>query len=557
MKQLDKIPRLVDAFGVFKFDLNFGQTCEFVYPADSLSSDDLKAISMLAFPDSQSGTQRDAFDCVYTFSHRLRGPRNHPSGDYGSSLRESGQFIQCYVYFRQTEDASSARGYYQKSFVLISSSSRSFTNCDDLIALVRRVGNKFYLAEESGCGREVLMDAFSHVEENGFMRMRSSSSDMGTSLTSLSIRSLELSGSPISPSTAAFALESIYLMIEGLWHLWEALLVGLPVLVYCPGRADMCSRLVLSMTSLISPVEYVGDLRPFLSIFDPDYAVFRTSNSLGACVVGVTSPMAFQQLINSFSVILVFNQTEEEMDSSKFVQVAKSDRGRMYVSESITSVSSGTRTRVSSLAARLSMLSGSTQTGYRLVLPSDLDTVCNRFVSSSDGINRAIITRHLSLLTRDFLMAFVEYVETDSSVLNADLFGPTPVVELFVPGQFLASLSVGVGRHLSSVSAEKLRTLYSGFIKTGSFRKWLAEQQSLANRESITAHKELIASRLSEDKIIWMSVSEKERGVARIDQLTNQIGIGLPGPRGKQLMERLDHVRMLLSGSIVSTCNSS
>ena len=551
MNRLNESSKLVDAFGVFTFDLNAGQSCEFVFPSDFLGTDDLKAISMLSFPDSQSITQNQAFDCVYSFSYKIRTPHVALGGSSACKANcEKPEELQCYVYFRQMEDQSNARGFYQKSFVLISSSSATFKNADDLISLVRRIGNKFYLAEESGCGREVLMDAYTHVEVNGFIRMSSaSSSDFGASLTSLSTRSLELSGSPLSPSNSAFAQESIYLLIEGLWHLWEGLLVGLPILVYCPARADLCSRVVLAMTSLISPIEFVGDIRPFLSIFDPDYNYFKgSSGSLGPCIVGVTSPMAFQQLSSSFSIFLVLSSNIEEGISDGLVEVAKSERGRMYLSESITSVSSGTRTRVSSLAARFSLLSsGQTESGYRLVIPSDVDSVCNKFVSSSDGINRAIITRHFALLTRDFLMPFVEYVETDSSILSSDLLCETQSGKLFVPGAFLSGLCVGVGRHLASVSSEKLRNMYAAFIGTTSFKQWLGEQQQYAIRESYIAHAELILKRLTEDKIMWMSANEKSRGRFRISELKKQLEVKIGGSRAASLSERLHRIDEMLS----------
>jgi hypothetical protein len=77
-------------------------------------------------------------------------------------------------------------------------------------------------------------------------------------------------------------------------------MVGLPVLVYAPEDVDVCSHTVLAVSRLIQPVEYLGDIRPFLSIFDEDYPSFRSPNA-GACVVGITSPMALSQLIGSFS----------------------------------------------------------------------------------------------------------------------------------------------------------------------------------------------------------------------------------------------------------------
>jgi hypothetical protein len=80
-----------------------------------------------------------------------------------------------------------------------------------------------------------------------------------------------------------------------------------------------------------------------------------------------------------------------------------------------------------------------------------------------------------------------------------------------------------VGKHLSSISTEKLRALYAGFIRTSSFHNWLNANQRHAVAESIIAHAELISSRLTEDKILWMSVNEKERAVDRMRRLMDQL----------------------------------
>ena len=539
MKEQTDPVKLVDAFGVFAFDLNVGQICEFVYPSNVFSAEDLKAISMLSFPDSQSATRSGNYDCVYTFGYRVRGSSNSTTDSVVRlGLGRAPGLLQCYVYFRQVEDPSSARGYYQKSFVLISSYSRTFSNAGDLLTLVRRVGNKFYLAEETGCGREVLVDSYCHIEENGFSRHRSSSSsDMGTGLSSLSVRSLELSESPSSPSQSASVADLLYTLLPGLWHLWEALLVGLPVLVYCPGDAGLCSRLSLSVPSLIAPLEWAGDMRPLLSIFDADYPLFRSGSNLPACVVGITSPMALSQLCESFSVIVVFGESETLEQPSKFIQVASSPQGRMYVAEAVTSMSSGTRTRVSSLAARFSL----TQTGYRLTVPADDASVQKKLVASSASINRALIARHFALLTKELLLAFLEFVETDSSTLASDLFGETPGVKPFNPGLFLSSLTVGVGKHLSSLSREKVVSLYTAFCQTHTFRHWLAESQLHAFRESLIAHAQLICQRVDEDKLIWMSLNDRQRCAGCVSRLKRDLGSGYP-----HLTARLDSLSALL-----------
>ena len=530
MKTSEGFNKLVDSFAIFTFDLNLGQTCEYAYPPASFSAEDLKAISMLSFPDSQTVNSNN-FDCVYTFSYRSGKPSPTGLPQPLQSQQPSGErFHQCYVYFRQVEDMSNPRGYYQKSFVMISSRSRTFQNSDEMFRLVRSIGNKFYLAEESGFGREILVDSYNHLEKHGISFRRGSYGEIAGRLSPISTRSSEISD-PGSPSRSSCSIDTVYSLFEGLWHLWEALMVGLPVLVYAPEDVDVCSHTVLAVSRLIQPIEYLGDIRPFLSIFDEDYPSFRSPNA-GACVVGITSPMALSQLIGFFSVIIVISTCplDTMTDSTAFLQVAASPSGSIYVADAITSVSSGTRTRVSSLTSRI-MFSAVSE-GYRLALASDAIYLSKRIVTGlhmgdaivSNRVNRSVIQRHFTLLTKDFLIPFVEYVETDTSVLPSNAFGETPKTKSFSPSGFVRQLSVGVGRNLSQLSQEKLRSLYSAFIKTESFRVWLRAGQDKANQEAIVAHSQTVIRAVTGDRVMWLSDTERKRAKARALALASALG---------------------------------
>ena len=59
-------------------------------------------------------------------------------------------------------------------------------------------------------------------------------------------------------------------LIPSLWHLWELVLTGEPVMVFAPTPA-LCSQTVLGLVSLIAPIGYDDDFRPFLTIYDPDF----------------------------------------------------------------------------------------------------------------------------------------------------------------------------------------------------------------------------------------------------------------------------------------------
>jgi hypothetical protein len=203
---------------------------------------------------------------------------------------------------------------------------------------------------------------------------------------------------------------------------------------------------------------------------------------------------------------------------------------------------------MSSLAARFSLVGGPiTSQSYRLVVPPDIENVCNKFVSSSDRINRALITRYFAVLTRDFIMPFIEYIETDSATLNNDIFRETPTVPLFVPNKFLSSVSVGVGRHLSVISTEKLRSLYSCFVRTPTFNHWLCVNQKHAMRESLIAHAQLICTRVTEDKIMWMSANEKQRAGDRISCIMEELRARVGGSKSSELHDKLSQLSQFIN----------
>lgn len=58
-----------------------------------------------------------------------------------------------------------------------------------------------------------------------------------------------------------------------LWILWELILLGQPLLVLSPSPT-LSSDAVFALASIISPLEYKGDFRPFFTIQDSDFALF-------------------------------------------------------------------------------------------------------------------------------------------------------------------------------------------------------------------------------------------------------------------------------------------
>ena len=57
--------------------------------------------------------------------------------------------------------------------------------------------------------------------------------------------------------------------LDHLWHLWSMVIRGKIISVHCTD-ASLCGDLVFALVSLVSPLRYCGDFRPYITIHDPD-----------------------------------------------------------------------------------------------------------------------------------------------------------------------------------------------------------------------------------------------------------------------------------------------
>lgn len=59
-------------------------------------------------------------------------------------------------------------------------------------------------------------------------------------------------------------------LVPSLWHLWELAITGQPVLVMGANPAA-CGDAVLGLVSLVAPLEFCADFRPYFTLYDPDF----------------------------------------------------------------------------------------------------------------------------------------------------------------------------------------------------------------------------------------------------------------------------------------------
>jgi hypothetical protein len=414
------------------------------------------------------------------------------------------------VYFRQVEDVTSARGYYQKSFVLFSSST---TIEEPLLAYARSIGHKFFIAEASGCGMDVLVDALDELNKSTGLSLpvpRSSTVfDDSNRLSARTRLRLTLGDSRVDVP------DLLYSFTDALWHLWESIMVGLPILVYA-GEPDVVCHLVTELTRLVAPYRVKSPQYPYLSIFDPEYKRFIKHIPSGS-LVGVTSPMAFENLRDMFSILVCVGT--ESVTLSSHIKVSESPYGTVWISDRITSVSSGTRDRMTSIMRNWSPIS-TEDSSYRLWIPSEGDLVRTKLVASNinddeeltRSMNRGIFTNYFQSLTRDFLIPFLKYIELDSSGMIQNPASKTPVCPKFSHAHFLSTLSP-IGFFAANVPSHKIHVLYDKFIQTSQFHEWLLDSQETATIDSIVLHAKVLREKFIKSTLF----------VERVNSLVNLI----------------------------------
>ena len=83
---------------------------------------------------------------------------------------------------------------------------------------------------------------------------------------------------------------------------------------------NVTSSAVLALISLISPLTYLGDYRPYFTIFDPDFKKYQRacdSKTLTSCILGATNPF-FLKAYSRWPNVLNFGEERKLRTKAKF-----------------------------------------------------------------------------------------------------------------------------------------------------------------------------------------------------------------------------------------------
>ncbi|ETW03613.1 hypothetical protein H310_05017 [Aphanomyces invadans] len=288
----------------------------------------------------------------------------------------------------------------------------------------------------------------------------------------------------------SFESVGLYSSFEGvetcLWDLWQLAITGDSVLMASP-NARVCSQAVLAFTSLIAPVPFRGDFRPYFTLYEPDFNVLAKASesnlALPTTILGTTNPF-FLKALKRWPNALLFPFADAPPQPSTH-QVDDSSSGGAPVTV-YKCIKRNVDLDVYSDVESPKLLTRTT----RLVVPDN--TILRQLVEPNSteqeaaapgeeqpyvSINNALLRKHFKHVTELFLKPFEVYFGIWSNHLGVH---PTPYMDIasfmkpFHAKEFLAALgkrSLKLPFALRTTKA-KVKMLYARFIASPHFQPW-------------------------------------------------------------------------------------
>jgi len=531
------------SIAVVTFDLELGQVIENVYPTnisntrDKLSEQDKTNVCYLAFPDSNSGVMGDI---QFHFRIRRSGPRVPMSDshrEYNSKclapLQLDHNFLFGFAYFRQVKDPSIRRGYYQKSVILLSYLPlvTFFTQLTTLIA--RKFFDTGELPLEVAChdidkwcppnpGHHLTLPLLGTLIELHIPSSTARSGDSSCETVTVS------SSAPMSPlsllDTELFLV--LLPMLEHLHILWELSLSAEPLVVQAPSPAQ-CSATVQALTSLIHPLRFMADYRPFYTIHDTDFKELTSSNSsaLPAIILGVTNPFFNKALQHWPNLVRLGDQNSTSKSPAK----AKTKMQSKFKNETKPGVFTATKPLLDKDKDIVKKITK----GLQLKRPVEVQT--------------ALLRRYFLELTQTFMIPLERYLASLMPLARTiSPYRAPPKVRPFSCDDFIRSLESS-GPQLTSRIKGDWPGLYRRFLKSPNFVGWYNTRA----REMCSKLTMLHLESLAEAKIgVWMAGKAEVELVDMVLRIRSKLEEArkeeLPLP--DIVVERLEnHVRTIVS----------
>ncbi|CAA0818403.1 Unknown protein [Striga hermonthica] len=516
----------VVAFCIIRFDLERGQLIEECFPPGCLTQSEELEVSFSSFPDSvsQNHNRSSIHDCIFFFRMRRHKSPQKVSADIvevsnnqvvSSQKQIDGKqkgktptsyhsgFLYGFVFNRQRHDERLKRGGEQKSVVILSHSPYSslFRPLLQIMGpLYFDVGSKAlnYIAAYVSKwpppvpGQQIELPIGNSSLKVNLPPSHCLPSDSGFFEDSAS------SLAPLLPSNQStpqglFHDSDLFGTFRGLlmqlWKLWEILLIGEPILIIAP-TPPQCCEAVAGLVSLIAPLLFSVDFRPYFTIHDPEFAILNSlqdGSSFPPMVLGVTNLFFLKALRNMPHVVSVGSPS---LNSNRLPFGSNLQQQLSLRKFTPTNFLSAVRLRRDGPLCLMTEHKEAVWTNYAPVTKPDT-SILNRLIDagisprveeSMSVVNNDILRRHFLELTTNFLAPFGPYFRANTP--SEAPFADPPPLPTFNAEEFLANLSArGPGKFLLKRMRSNWLDLYRRFLKGHNFLPWFRRKRAVAEQE--------------------------------------------------------------------------
>ncbi|CAI5747438.1 unnamed protein product [Peronospora destructor] len=275
---------------------------------------------------------------------------------------------------------------------------------------------------------------------------------------------------------------------ESLWLLWQLAITGESVLILSP-YARTCSQAVLAFTSLIAPLQFHGDYRPYFTVYEADFDTLSSRQNKGVSnpddvtVIGTTNPF-FMKTLRRWPNALVFPFLEHpnakkqlEKGASKAQNTSETEkRGSisLRIQKSIDLDDFENSFRPMLLRRCPRYMVPDVALLHQLVRPPKARIIQTTTHDEKPciTINNAVLRKHFRKLTKDFLRPFEQYFgiwKPSGRRSNLYMSAEDYMKPFALPG-LLASIEP---RKLPpQIKKTKWKALYTAFVKSAHFEPW-------------------------------------------------------------------------------------
>uniref|UniRef100_A0AC34QHB4 UDENN domain-containing protein n=1 Tax=Panagrolaimus sp. JU765 TaxID=591449 RepID=A0AC34QHB4_9BILA len=481
---LERFNDWVRCICVVTFDLELGQVIETIYPGDvELTPQEKLNICYLSFPDSNSGYAQDT---SYHFRIKQQSVSSltvaqqsfsHQAPDF---LNVDSTWLYGFVHFRQKKNPNLPRGYYQKSLVVL-----TFLPLFGLYSyLVDTVATGFFehgeSAIESACHH---IDHWPLPEPGETLSLPFMGSVIHCRIplrSDVPQRQLFLNSSAFSASSIPLILlptihetnfyNSVKTALTHVQIFWELVLLNEPLVVMAPTPV-CCSQIVQSLTSIIWPLNYSADYRPFFTIHDSDFVEITSKINHGGIILGVTNPFFSKTLRDWPHILRVGDPNGGELSSAEKLFRKAWDGKTLETKPGLYSQYKPYLTTDKSLFKKLCKVG-----------------------SRPDNVQNAILRRHFLELTQCFMIPLERYLSSLMPLRKQiSPFKALPQAKPFCFEDFLVFLNQS-GPVLAAGVKGDWEGLYRKFVETKNFAGWLKSRMEDVDQQLRDTHLEILCN---------------------------------------------------------------